>query len=254
MNNEQLRTFIIEQSVALGDDYGLMSLSPADGMPLPEIKPGQFVEIDTGARGVLLRRPISVCDIRGNHLLLLVRNAGTGTKALLEMPEGTEVSLILPLGNGFTMLKPGEKGLLVGGGVGVAPLLYYGRQLTATGCRVSFLLGARNAGGLLLLDQFRAIGDVYVTTEDGSQGIKGLVTQHPALLDHADLIAVCGPAPMMKAVAAVARRIGRPCEASLENMMACGLGACLCCVEKTVRGNVCVCKEGPVFNINQLTW
>ena len=99
------------------------------------------------------------------------------------------------------------------------------------------------------------MGDVYVTTEDGSMGEKGFVTQHSLLSqEHFDRIATCGPKPMMMAVARYARATGSSCEVSLENMMACGLGACLCCVEKTVEGHVCVCKEGPVFNINKLLW
>ncbi|MDE6062764.1 MAG: dihydroorotate dehydrogenase electron transfer subunit, partial [Duncaniella sp.] len=97
-------------------------------------------------------------------------------------------------------------------------------------------------------------GKVHVCTEDGSEGVKGFVTAHPCLEEEYFRYYCCGPAPMMKAVAAVARRNGTDCEVSLENMMACGLGACLCCVEKTVKGNVCVCTEGPVFNINELTW
>jgi len=105
------------------------------------------------------------------------------------------------------------------------------------------------------MDLFKQYGELFVTTEDGSFGEKGFVTQH-SLLNKADFsrISVCGPKPMMVAVAKYAMHVGIECEVSLENMMACGLGACLCCVEKTTRGNVCVCTEGPVFNIRQLTW
>jgi dihydroorotate dehydrogenase electron transfer subunit len=118
-----------------------------------------------------------------------------------------------------------------------------------------FLLGARTKDDLLLQDTFRKYGEVYVTTEDGSMGSKGFVTQHPLLArERFDRIATCGPKPMMMAVARYAREHGIACEASLENMMACGVGACLCCVEKTVAGNLCVCKEGPVFDINKLLW
>lgn len=144
--------------------------------------------------------------------------------------------------------------MLVGGGVGVAPLLYFGKILKENGYSPEFLLGARSKNDLLQLDLFEAIGKVNTSTEDGSHGEQGLVTKHSALAPGIDCIFCCGPAPMMKAVAAEARKIGAQCEVSLENMMACGIGACLCCVEKTVKGNVCVCTEGPVFNINQLTW
>ena len=108
---------------------------------------------------------------------------------------------------------------------------------------------------LMQLDLFRAYGDVYVTTEDGSMGEKGFVTQHSILSQMTfNRIATCGPKPMMQAVARYARSVNAECEVSLENMMACGVGACLCCVENTTEGHLCVCKEGPVFNINRLLW
>jgi dihydroorotate dehydrogenase electron transfer subunit len=168
------------------------------------------------------------------------------------------LNCVLPLGNGFTM-QGGEnalnKLLLVGGGVGVAPLLYLGAQLKEDGMDPMFLLGGRTANDLLMLDEFKKYGRVYVTTEDGSEGEKGFVTNHSLLQqERFDMIYTCGPTPMMKAVARYAKEKGIACEASLENLMACGLGACLCCVEKTTEGNLCVCKDGPVFNINRLLW
>ena len=145
--------------------------------------------------------------------------------------------------------------LLIGGGVGVAPLLYMGAEMKLAGIEPTFLLGARTAQDLLLTDEFNKYGRVYVTTEDGSEGEKGFVTNHHILTQETfDRISTCGPTPMMKAVARLAKAKGIACEASLENLMACGLGACLCCVEKTVDGNVCVCKDGPVFNIQSLLW
>lgn len=145
--------------------------------------------------------------------------------------------------------------MLVGGGVGVAPLLYLGSELRQCGVEPTFLLGARSVSDLLLVDEFRKYGRVLITTEDGSAGERGFVTQHKVLGQECfDGIYTCGPTPMMKAVAAYARKTDTPCEVSLENMMACGLGACLCCVEKTTEGNLCVCKDGPVFNINRLLW
>lgn len=171
------------------------------------------------------------------------------------MKAGEKLNILLPLGNGFTTeCKAGSRLLLIGGGVGVAPLLYLGRELKAKGHHPEFLLGARSAGDLLSLDEFRSIGPVHICTEDGSEGIKGLVTTHPTLSESYEHYYCCGPAPMMKAIASIAYKNGTNCEVSLENMMACGLGACLCCVEKTVKGNVCVCTEGPVFNIESLTW
>jgi dihydroorotate dehydrogenase electron transfer subunit len=234
-----------------------MVLSPADGSRLPEMLPGQFVEVGVETSGVLLRRPISINDVdyEANTLTLLVRNAGRGTSALMDMKSGDRINLLLPLGKGFSTEAPqGAKLLLIGGGVGVAPLLYLGKVLKSEGFAPEFLLGARTAADLLSLDEFKNVGTVHVCTEDGSDGVEGFVTAHPCLSESYHRYYCCGPAPMMKAVAAVARSNGTDCEVSLENMMACGLGACLCCVEKTVKGNVCVCTEGPVFNTNELTW
>ncbi|MGM0667230.1 MAG: dihydroorotate dehydrogenase electron transfer subunit, partial [Bacteroidota bacterium] len=104
-------------------------------------------------------------------------------------------------------------------------------------------------------ERFAALGEVLITTDDGSYGYRGLVTEHPELSEgNYDRIYTCGPEPMMKAVAAIARSRDRFCEVSLENTMACGYGVCLCCVVNTSRGNVCTCTEGPVFNINELKW
>jgi dihydroorotate dehydrogenase electron transfer subunit len=146
--------------------------------------------------------------------------------------------------------------LLVGGGVGVAPLLYMGAEMKRMGCEPTFLLGARSETDLLEIDYFNKYGRVCVTTEDGSAGERGFVTNHSVLKEEPrfDRIATCGPKPMMVAVARYASGTGISCEASLENMMACGVGACLCCVEKTTVGNLCVCKEGPVFNVKKLLW
>ncbi len=139
---------------------------------------------------------------------------------------------MLPLGNGFHLPEKnnGKKLMLIGGGVGVAPMLYWGETLKLIGHAPEFLIGARSAKDVLLLDAFEAVGKVYVSTEDGSMGEKGLVTTNTALQQEIGQIYCCGPAPMMKAVAAIAKERGIECEVSLENMMACGLGACLCCV------------------------
>ena len=151
--------------------------------------------------------------------------------------------------------NPDRKVLLVGGGVGTAPMLYLGEALLKMGCKPTFLLGARSKNDLLQLEQFEQFGDVYTTTEDGSMGEKGYVTMHSVLKDNKfDMIYTCGPKPMMVAVAKYAKANNIECEVSLENTMACGVGACLCCVENTDEGHLCVCKEGPVFNIKKLLW
>ena len=226
--------------------------------PLPEMLPGQFVEVRVdGTSHTFLRRPISInyVDRDRNELWLLVATVGDGTRRMAEMQPGELLNCVLPLGNGFTPAKSGEKILLVGGGVGVAPLLYMGAEMQKAGIEPTFLLGARSAKDLLMLPLFKRYGRVFMTTEDGSEGEKGFVTNHSLLQqEHFDRISTCGPTPMMKAVARYARQAGIDCEVSLENLMACGVGACLCCVEKTTEGNLCVCKEGPVFNVNRLLW
>ena len=236
--------------------YVLIRLT--DGKPLPEMVPGQFVEVRVdGSPSTFLRRPISInfVDREQNELWLLVATVGDGTRKLAELKAGDTLNCLLPLGNGFTSAKQGEKVLLIGGGVGVAPLLYMGAEMRDKGIEPTFLLGARTAKDLLLLDIFKRYGRVLVTTEDGSEGEKGFVTNHSILQNERfDRISTCGPTPMMKAVARFAKEKGIECEASLENLMACGLGACLCCVEKTTEGNLCVCKDGPVFNIRKLLW
>ena len=238
--------------------YVLLKLTD-DRAALPDMLPGQFVEVRIDdSPSTMLRRPISIhyVDRDANELWLLVALVGDGTRRLGSLSAGDTLNCVLPLGNGFTMAnRPDERILLVGGGVGVAPLLYFGERLKAVGAVPTFLLGARSASDLLMLDRFQAIGNVAVTTEDGSMGEKGFVTNH-SLLQQAtfDRISTCGPKPMMVAVARYAAQANIPCEASLENLMACGLGACLCCVEKTVDGNLCVCTEGPVFDTRRLLW
>jgi len=229
-----------------------------DHQPLPEMLPGQFVEVRVdGSPATFLRRPISIhfVDKVHNELWLMVAMIGDGTRQMGRLQAGDTLNCVLPLGNAFTMpAAKDEKVLLVGGGVGVAPMLYLGSALHAQGIQPTFLLGGRTAQDLLELDLFNRYGRVCVTTEDGSLGEKGFVTNHSVLNEHFDRICTCGPTPMMKAVAHYAKEHDITCEVSLENLMACGLGACLCCVEKTTEGNLCVCKEGPVFNIHRLLW
>ena len=241
------------------EDYVVLRLQ-YQGADFPEVRAGQFVEVRVpDAPTTFLRRPISinaVCRDRG-EISLLIHAVGDGTRRLLRTEVGSSLSCIFPLGNGFSIPSGAKKRmLLVGGGVGTAPLLQYGRDLAAAGHEATFLLGGRSACDLLQLDLFEQIGRVFTTTEDASLGERGFVTDHSLLQRESfDAVATCGPKPMMMAVARYARAKGLPCEASLENLMACGLGACLCCVEKTNEGhNVCVCKDGPVFNIDLLQW
>lgn len=237
-------------------DYFLLKLT--DTEPLPHMYPGQFVEVMVKhTSDVFLRRPISInyYDAELNEMWLLIHQVGAGTKALSQLKSGDYVNCVFPLGKGFSMNFEGTNILLVGGGVGTAPLLQYGRELKKMGKNIFFLLGGRSIRDLLQLDLFEKLGTVCVTTEDGSMGEKGFVTNHSVLKNEKfDFIATCGPKPMMVAIAKYAIEQQIECEASLENLMACGLGACLCCVEKTITGNRCVCKDGPVFNIKELLW
>lgn len=256
-----MKKFILDLKVssveALSPKHVLIKLT--DEKPLPDMLPGQFVDVRVDdSPTTFLRRPISInfVDRTNNELWLLVAAIGDGTRRLSRLQQGDTLNCVLPLGNGFTMPRvASEKVLLVGGGVGVAPLLYFGQKIKEQGGEPTFLLGARTASDLLELDLFKAVGRVFVTTEDGSEGERGFVTNHSVLSqERFDQISTCGPKPMMMAVARYAKAENISCEVSLENKMACGVGACLCCVEKTTEGNVCVCKEGPVLNINKLSW
>lgn len=256
-----MKKYILDLTVnsveALSDKHVLIKLT--DDKPLPEMLPGQFVEVRVdNTPSTFLRRPISInnVDYDHNELWLLVAAVGDGTRQLQKLQKGDSLNCVLPLGNSFTMPTDStQKVLLVGGGVGVAPLLYFGKRIKAMSGEPTFLLGARSAKDVLERELFEQVGRVLITTEDGSEGEKGFVTNHSVLAqEHFDRISTCGPKPMMMAVARYAFKNDIECEVSLENKMACGVGACLCCVEKTVEGNKCVCKEGPVMNIKKLTW
>lgn len=256
---KHLIDFRVVRNDRIHDNYALLSLTPVNDEKLPDAVPGQFVQIKIdGSQSTFLRRPISInnIDTDRNELSILVRLAGDGTEKLVNAKEGQIFNLMLPLGNGFTVTGENISGrlLLVGGGVGIAPLYYLGRRLKQLGKNITFLVGARSNADLLMVETLKKIAPVHISTDDGSAGEKGVVTTNSIWNENWNRVYCCGPAPMMKAVASIARKNGTKCEVSLENMMACGLGACLCCVEKTVKGNVCVCTEGPVFNIKQLTW
>lgn len=249
--------FTVTHNEKLGDRFGLLKLTPADHSALPDAVAGQFVQVAVdGSKNTFLRRPISInfIDRETNEIWLLIRNAGEGTDRLLSLQPGATVNMVMPLGNGFPTDDASGRVLLVGGGVGIAPLLYLGKVLKEKGVDVNYLIGARSERELLMADLLMNYGPVNISTDDGSKGDPGLVTENHVWNQKWDRIYCCGPAPMMKGVARKARQSSTECYVSLENMMACGVGACLCCVEKTVKGNVCVCTEGPVFEINQLTW
>jgi dihydroorotate dehydrogenase electron transfer subunit len=239
---------------------GNFIISLQSPVEIPVIRPGNFAEIHIpDAPNVFLRRPFSILDVDYENRLIsfYVKVIGNGTRRLGELNIGKQVNLIYPLGNSFSLPEKGKKVLIVAGGSGIAPFILLGKELRKNGNEITFLLGARTAKDVQLTEVFSEYGNVCITTEDGSAGEKGLVTQHSLFRNDPfpyHKVYTCGPDPMMKAVAALAMQKGASCEVSLENMMACGFGICLCCVTPTKEGNKRVCWEGPVFNSTYLTW
>ncbi|MDE6341755.1 MAG: dihydroorotate dehydrogenase [Muribaculaceae bacterium] len=208
--------------------------------------PGQFVEISIP--GLYLRRPISVCDIEGNRLTLVIKTVGKGTEALLSMSPGMELDLLTGLGHGFETSKTRTCALLAGGGVGVPPLYLLARRLLAEGKKVKVALGFNTASEIFYAEKFRALGaDVCIATIDGSEGVKGFVTDaiDSPEMEGWDFWYACGPLPMLQALGkALDCKAG---EVSMEERMGCGFGACMGCTIETPWGPKRVCKEGPVF-------
>lgn len=223
-------------------------------------QPGQFVHLRVpGIDATFLRRPFSIFDAEDGRLELLYKTVGRGTAAMNVMRPGDEVQVLGPLGNGFP-LKTDSAALLVGGGFGVAPLYFLAKRLEAP--RIELFVGGRTSADLLELERFAALGiKAHVATNDGSAGVKGLVTDP---LDD-EMIAIkeaggtfeifaCGPDPMLKALAMRAVGSGSKGWISMDRHMVCGVGACYACIQKTVRGNSRCCLEGPVFEASDLVW
>lgn len=221
----------------------------------PAAKAGQFVSLYCKDGSRLLPRPISLCGIdRQNRTLRLVyRVAGKGTEEFSGLEEKDEVKILGPLGNGFELLE--KKAFLIGGGIGIPPMLQLAKELN---CEKTAVLGYRDE--LFLLEDFKAVCDTYIATEDGSAGTKGNVLD--AIRENAlstDVIYACGPTPMLRALRDYANEHNMECYISMEERMACGIGACLACVckskEKDGHTNVHnkrICKEGPVFNAKEV--
>lgn len=221
---------------------------------------GQFVHIRVP--GHTLRRPISICEVdrdRGT-LRLVFETKGSGTEALSQLAVGGLMDVMGPLGNGFTLLEPTANAIVVGGGIGTPPMLetakHYAENATA-------ILGFRDAAHVILDEEFDACGcDVRLATDDGSRGHKGFVTDllRTRLQEGgADILYACGPKPMLKAVAAVAKEFGVRCQVSMEERMGCGVGACLVCACEIARKNgdttyKHVCKDGPVFEAEEVVF
>jgi dihydroorotate dehydrogenase electron transfer subunit len=257
MNKKSVADFVVVENTPLNSTNFLIKLKAPS--VLPEVSPGQFVNIDiNGTDEIFLRRPFSIFEVdKGkNTLSLIVKILGRGSKKLTEIKAGDRCSLVFPLGKGFTIPKEGEKVLLIGGGSGVAPMLFLSKVAGLNPDKVNLLLGARTSEDHVDVNEYAKYGSLHFATEDGSLGEKGFVTQHSVFqdLNSYDRIYACGPDGMMKAIAKEAKAGNVFCEVSLENLMACGFGVCLCCIEPTKKGNLCVCTEGPVFNINDLKW
>lgn len=216
---------------------------------MSEIKhAGQFVNIKIDS--LYLRRPISVCDVKGDILTLIYKTVGEGTERLSKMDEGERLNTLMGLGNGYDMEKSGERPLLIGGGVGVPPLYMLARLLVADGKKPTAVLGFNTKEEVFLEDEFRSLGiDVRVTTADGSYGTRGFVTD--ALPTEYDYFYTCGPEPMLRAVYDRTQTDG---QFSFEERMGCGFGACMGCSCKTKYGNKRICKDGPVLEKGEIIW
>lgn len=254
--SKRIEDFIITENRRLNTDLFILEL--AGNNYIPRLNPGQFVQIKVeGSPETFLRRPLSIHDVdyERNTIKILIQIAGNGTEKLSTLKIGDSVNIVYPLGNSFSMPDRRANILLIGGGCGVAPLLFLGKYLKSNGYNPGVLLGFRNSERIVEYDEYAGIGPLHLTTEDGSRGEKGFVTDHSVLQKQMfDHICCCGPEVMMKAVAGYCNRKGITCEVSLENLMACGFGVCLCCVVETERGNLCTCTDGPVFNIKELKW
>lgn len=248
------RAVIVSQK-CIGTDIYDMVLSFPRGAK--EAKPGQFIAMYCEDGTKLLPRPISICGIdeEKGTLRVVYRIAGAGTRLFSEMREGDSLEVLGPLGNGFTMKE--EKAIIVGGGIGIPPMLELDKQLS---CEKTVVLGYRDE--LFLKDEFESYADVVVATEDGSCGTKGTVIDaiKEAGVD-GKVIYACGPMPMLKALAEYAEAHDMEAQISLEERMACGIGACLGCICKTKKkdhhtnvNNQRICKDGPVFDAKEVVF
>lgn len=227
-------------------------------------KPGQFAMIRVRSSiDPLLRRPFSICAVRGGDLLLfLYRVVGKGTRIMSECEKGEKISILGPLGKGFKLPEKGRDTLLISGGIGVAPLVFLSRVMKNDS--PTFLMGYRSSSELVLLEEVGLPGEgIHISTDDGTAGYHGFVTGLLAKYLRESRktpsgIFVCGPLPMMKKAAEISANRGIPCQVSLESTMACGIGACQGCAVKSGHGQpreyLHVCQDGPVFDASGLDW
>lgn len=222
-----------------------------------EAHPGQFICVYPKDKSTLLPRPISICEVGEDRkaLRIVYRVAGAGTREFSAYQTGESISVMGPLGNGFPVeAGKGKKAFLIGGGIGIPPMLELAKQLSKTGCQVQSVMGYRNQD-TFLKQELEQYGPVYVASEDGSAGTRGNVMD--AIRENgleADVIFSCGPMPMLRAIKKYSEEKNIPAYISLEERMACGVGACLGCVAKTKNvdshshvHNARICTDGPVF-------
>lgn len=238
--------FKIESQKKIAKDVFLMRLS---GDTSDITASGQFVNIKLN--GFFLRRPISVCDYDENSLTIIYKVVGEGTEVMSKMNEGESLDILTGLGNGYDLSPSGDAPLLIGGGVGVPPMYNLCKKLIAEGKKVTVILGFNGKDDIFAEKEFNDLGaKVYVTTVDGSYGIKGFVTDAMKELDYSYFY-TCGPEPMLKAVYNQSKTSG---QFSFEERMGCGFGACMGCSCKTKYGNKRICKDGPVLTKEEIIW
>lgn len=212
-------------------------------------KPGQFVNIKLD--GFYLRRPISVCDKTDNTLTIVYKTVGNGTKTMSELKKGAVLDVLTGLGNGYGTEKSGGNPVLIGGGAGVPPMYFLCRRLISEGKNPTAILGFNTKDEVFFKNEFESLGvKTYITTADGSSGIKGFVTDALKNIDYSFFYA-CGPEPMFRALAKSVKTKG---QYSFEERMGCGFGACMGCSCKTIAGSKRICKDGPVMESEEIIW
>jgi len=220
-----------------------------EGDTSPLTAPGQFINILIG--GKFLRRPISVCDWNENGLTIIYKVVGQGTEIMSRMQVGEVLDTLSGLGNGFNPSKGGDTPLLIGGGVGVPPMYGLCRTLVAEGKKPTVILGFNSSDDVFYKEEFETLGaKVYVTTADGSFGVKGFVTDVMKDLEYSYFY-TCGPMPMFRAIESIAKTSG---QYSFEERMGCGFGGCMGCSCKTLYGNKRICVDGPVLEREEIIW
>ncbi len=252
-----LEKCVVAENTKLGEGLYLMVMEAP--MIAEKAGCGQFLHISCGA-GTLLRRPISICTWVGGFIRIVFQTKGEGTKWLSERRAGDVLDVLGPLGHGFDVAALGEKPVLVGGGIGVPPMLACAQKAKGYGADAKAILGFRSKDAVIIEDDFREACETFVTTDDGSYARKGFVTDILCgQLAGCTGIAACGPRIMLKSVAAIAKEAQIPCQVSMEERMGCGIGACLVCACALKDGNGQkhyghVCKDGPVFNAEEVDW